>query len=144
MSEVSQAANICPVCGYPGLIDPPRLPSGAGSFEICPCCAFHFGVTDEAQGISTAAHRGVWVRLGMRWFSPVRRPPPQWDPVAQLLSITQQAVWTYNGALRDDVIWRNPETWPVGTSRKRKKPSGSAPRKATASPRSKSKRKGRD
>jgi len=41
---------VCPVCGHPGLEDPPRMPSGGGSYEICWSCGFEFGWTDDAYG----------------------------------------------------------------------------------------------
>ena len=36
--------NVCPVCGYDGLDEPPFNERGAGSYDICPCCGFQFGL----------------------------------------------------------------------------------------------------
>lgn len=79
----------CPVCGYPGLEDPPRSPvSGGGSYEICPSCGFEFGVTDEALGLSYQEWRERWIARGMPWDSAGIRPAPDdWDPVSQLAGL---------------------------------------------------------
>ncbi|MBM0065910.1 hypothetical protein [Alkalicoccobacillus gibsonii] len=37
----------CPVCGYPGLDEPPYDTFGCSSFDICSCCGFQFGVDDD-------------------------------------------------------------------------------------------------
>ena len=66
--------NICPVCGYEGLFDPPYDKNGYGSYEICPCCGFQFGLDDypdKDKGI--ADWREKWEAVGRSWFSTVRR-----------------------------------------------------------------------
>jgi rubredoxin len=74
----------CPVCGYPGLDEPPRLEERYPSYEICPSCGFEFGVTDDDRGFSYEQWRQEWVNDGMRWWSRARHQPPGWDPRAQL------------------------------------------------------------
>jgi hypothetical protein len=59
----------CPVCGFDGLDESPYSPAGHGLYEICPCCGFQFGVTDDAQGISFHEWRNSWIEKGMNWDS---------------------------------------------------------------------------
>ena len=80
---------ICPICGYPGLKEPPRSPGGGGSYEFCPCCDFEFGVTDQDLGISDEEWRKKWVSEGMRWRSRFHRAPKDWDPIAQLRHVSR-------------------------------------------------------
>ena len=77
----------CPVCGYDGLIDPPRSTTGGGSYEYCPSCNFQFGVTDDDLGFSDEAWRKAWVAEGMPWRSKYRASPAGWDPQAQLRAL---------------------------------------------------------
>jgi hypothetical protein len=82
-------AYVCPVCGFPGLTEPPRTPDSGASYEICPSCGFQFGFDDESEGIDYATWRGRWVAEGRPWRS--RNPPPaDWDPVAQLRALEAQ------------------------------------------------------
>lgn len=75
----------CPICGNPNLTYRPYSNDGtSASDEICPCCGFQFGFDDHVSGHTHAAWRQHWVESGMPWFSRGRRPPPGWDPVAQL------------------------------------------------------------
>lgn len=74
----------CPVCGFPDLDDPPRSPSGGGSYEICPSCGFEFGVTDDDQGFTYEQWRVKWVNAGMPWQGYDMPKPIDWNPVAQL------------------------------------------------------------
>ena len=75
----------CPVCGYPGLMEEPRSPSGGPSYEICPSCGFEFGVTDDDLGLTYEEWRRRWIASGMRWDSGDIEPPPEgWDPRQQL------------------------------------------------------------
>ena len=83
MSETTGPHYRCPVCGYPGLDEPPRTEESGASYEICPSCGFEFGVTDEDRGISYEQWRREWIAGGMRWWSR-RRPPAGWDSQAQL------------------------------------------------------------
>lgn len=74
----------CPVCGYPGLTEPPRTENG-GSYEICWSCGFQFGVTDDDLGFTDEAWRARWIRRGMPWDSEGIHPRPDgWDPASQL------------------------------------------------------------
>lgn len=76
---------ICPVCGYPGLTEPPRSDNGGGSYDICWSCGFEFGVTDDDRGYTYGDWRARWIGRGMPWDSTNLRPPPEgWDPGRQL------------------------------------------------------------
>jgi hypothetical protein len=78
----------CPACGYPGLEEPPHTASSGGSFEICPCCYFQFGVTDDDKGFTYESWREHWIAKGMPWESATHREPPVgWDPKEQLLRV---------------------------------------------------------
>ena len=44
MNKYEEKKNTCPVCNYDGLFDPPYDENGYGSYEICPCCGFQFGL----------------------------------------------------------------------------------------------------
>jgi hypothetical protein len=73
------------VCGFTELPWPPVDQDGYGLFEICPCCGFQFGVTDDDRGWTYEAWRAQWVSRGMPWDSAGIEPPPSgWDPKAQL------------------------------------------------------------
>ncbi len=74
----------CPVCGYPGLAQPPHSEEGGGSYEICLSCGFEFGYDDDACGISYESWRREWVQKGMPWSSLGTAPPPRWNPREQL------------------------------------------------------------
>jgi hypothetical protein len=82
-----EAGFRCPICGWPGLHEPPRSPDGVGSQEICPCCFFQFGFDDDVEGISDEEWRRAWVDDGMPWRSKSHPPPPDWDPVSQLAEV---------------------------------------------------------
>jgi hypothetical protein len=78
----------CPVCGWPGLSEPPRDADGGGSYEICWSCGFEFGVTDDDLGSSYASWREQWVQRGLPWDSAAIRPAPLgWDPRRQLADL---------------------------------------------------------
>jgi len=78
-------AFTCPVCGFPGLNEPPRSAAGGGSYEICPSCGFQFGVSDDDRGETYAGWRARWLAEGARWHS-ANPSPAGWDPHAQLRS----------------------------------------------------------
>jgi hypothetical protein len=75
--------HTCPVCGFPGLLQPPRSKGGGGSYEICPSCGFQFGVSDDDQHISYEQWRETWRQGGMQWSS-CQPAPRHWDAGAQL------------------------------------------------------------
>jgi len=70
----------CPVCGFDGLDEDPS----ECSYEICSCCGFQFGVSDDDRGFTYESWRKRWIEGGMLWWSTSRLPPCGWDPVAQL------------------------------------------------------------
>ncbi|HSI64321.1 MAG TPA: hypothetical protein VLE43_14430 [Candidatus Saccharimonadia bacterium] len=78
---------VCPVCGYPKLAEPPRTPSGGGSYEICPSCGFQFGVDDDDRCVTLEQARKEWVAAGMKWSSKGIHPPKGWDPGTQLATL---------------------------------------------------------
>ena len=80
----------CPICAYPGLEEPPRSPSGGGSYEICPCCGFQFGVTDDDDGVSCDTWRLHWAEEGMQWFSRGVPAPAGWDARAQFAKVSSK------------------------------------------------------
>jgi hypothetical protein len=79
--------NICPVCGYDDLFEPPRTPDGGGSLEICASCGFQFGVSDLDEGYTDESWRAEWIRQGTPWSSVGIPRPSAWDPVRQLARI---------------------------------------------------------
>ena len=85
--NVTSPPLACPVCGFRGLIEPPRSAGGGGSYEICAACGFEFGVTDDDEGYGYAARRARWVAEGMVWWSRPHRTPDDWDPVGRLLAL---------------------------------------------------------
>lgn len=78
----------CPVCGFPGLEEPPRSASGGGSYEICPSCGFQFGVDDDDKGISYEQARERWINGGMKWHSKGQAKPKSWNAEKQLATVT--------------------------------------------------------
>ncbi len=82
---ICRMAYACPVCGYPGLTEPPRKEESGPSYEICPSCGYQFGY-DDSEGIDYGTWRHKWLAAGMPWL---RRnpPPPNWDPGAQLRAL---------------------------------------------------------
>lgn len=80
------SANMCPVCGFDQLAEPPRNKTGGASMEICACCGFQFGVTDDDQGVSYDAYRERWIADGMKWMSSGKKTPKGWNPQTQLAS----------------------------------------------------------
>ena len=80
--------HTCPVCAYPGLEEPARSKSGGGSYEICPCCGFQFGVSDDDDGLTYEVWREHWVADGMLWFSRGVPAPAGWDARAQFAPLS--------------------------------------------------------
>ena len=74
MNNPQEKQNICPVCSYDGLFDPHYDENGYGSYEICPCCGFQFGLDDypdKDKGITE--WRKKWEANGHPWFPKVRK-----------------------------------------------------------------------
>jgi len=84
LREFHTSGHVCPVCGYSGLLMPPRHFNGDGSGEVCNCCSFDFGFSDNDDGWTYATWRKKWIEDGMRWQWGKMDPPSWWDPVAQL------------------------------------------------------------
>ncbi|REJ19431.1 MAG: hypothetical protein C6W59_04240 [Paenibacillaceae bacterium] len=81
--------HVCPVCGFDGLEDPPysqHQDPSTGSFEICGCCGFQFGVDDLDRGYSHAEYRNQWINDGARWFGKTAKPQ-NWNLKKQLSRI---------------------------------------------------------
>ncbi|MEI6537068.1 MAG: hypothetical protein WCN98_17135 [Verrucomicrobiaceae bacterium] len=78
---------VCPVCGYTKLQEPPRSASGGGSYEICPSCAFQFGVDDDDKEITFAEARKRWIAGGMKWSSRGQPAPEDWSAEVQLAKL---------------------------------------------------------
>ena len=78
---------ICPVCGYPDLKEPPHGKATGGSYEICPSCAFQFGVSDEDRGFTFEQWRRQWIEKGMPWRAVGIETPANWNPKEQLKRI---------------------------------------------------------
>ncbi len=83
---------LCPVCGYPELVDPP-WDNDSGSDEICPSCGTHFGYHDAAGGDAGRREevyrrlREAWRSAGYPWFAPDEPPPAGWNPEEQLETV---------------------------------------------------------
>ncbi len=80
--------NVCPVCGYDKLREPPRSKkTKSGSYEICPSCSFQFGVSDDDEGWTYSRWREKWIKEGLVWDKGSSKPPLNWDPTKQLKNI---------------------------------------------------------
>lgn len=80
---------ICPVCGFPGLEDPPRDSQDNPSYEICPCCFFHFGFDDDSEQHTYQTYRAEWIAKGCPWKSIHIPPPLGWNPKTQLADLSR-------------------------------------------------------
>jgi hypothetical protein len=76
----AMTSYMCPVCGWTGLSELPRSPGAGGSYEICWCCGFEFGVTDDDLGYTYEQWRNDWIQKGMPWDSSPIRCLLQTDP----------------------------------------------------------------
>ena len=81
-TQQSVDRNLCPVCGYPDLLEPAVLPEGDPSFEICVCCGTEFGVDDHDKTYDDL--RAAWIERGLVWWSKSAPPPEGWDGRKQL------------------------------------------------------------
>jgi hypothetical protein len=80
-------AYLCPICGYDGLDEPAYSAKGFGSYEICSCCRYEYGVTDDDKGITHEQWRQQWIDEGMIWRSNVTPQPIDWDSAAQVARV---------------------------------------------------------
>ena len=71
--------HTCAVCGWPRLGEAQRSRSGSTSFEICPCCGFEPGFTEEAPRVRTTIEdwRRRWLEHGMVFKHTHGGLPPQ-------------------------------------------------------------------
>jgi rRNA maturation protein Nop10 len=76
--------NICPVCGFAGLMKPAYDKRGFGSLETCPSCGFQFNVSDAQHGWSHRDWRDRWVTAGMPWCSGTLPRPRRWSAKNQI------------------------------------------------------------
>lgn len=84
--------NICLVCGYDNLDFKPYDEKGYASFDICPCCGFHFGCDDfPDKEQSFAEWRKNWIDNGCIWFSG-NTEPQNWDANEQLKIFNKESM----------------------------------------------------
>ena len=82
------ADHHCPVCGYPGFVEPP-WDGDNPSYDICPSCGVEFGYHDSRPTLDErrarqAELRQEWLLAGCPWRGAIDKPPRDWDPKAQL------------------------------------------------------------
>ena len=102
---------VCPVCGFPQLLEEPWS-DDAGSLEICPSCGTQFGYNDAAGGDAARrarVHRErriAWIAAGCPWAAP-GPPPPGWDAATQLkrLAAADPSFGEYGQRVSLDQIW---------------------------------------
>lgn len=70
--------NICPVCGYKELNEPPYDQYGYPSYEICPCCGFEYGYDDSSKKYTFERYREKWIDNGFKFFRK-KEEPKIWD-----------------------------------------------------------------
>ena len=75
--------DICPVCGYPELEEPPER------FSICPSCGTQFGDDDfvfdpRDYPNKLAELRRRWLDAGATWFDEFTPRPMNWSPYSQV------------------------------------------------------------
>ena len=76
----SNNLNICPVCGFDKLGEPPYA-HDKGSlpiFEICFCCGYQFGYDDTNLGLTFEAYRKKWINDGFSYHLEEDKPEG-WD-----------------------------------------------------------------
>ncbi len=69
--------NICPVCGYDKLTEPPYDLLGYPSYEICSCCGFEYGFDDGSEGKTFEVYRAEWISNGYPFYV-VSAKPADW------------------------------------------------------------------
>lgn len=78
--------NICPVCGFDELKEPPYSKEKEPSYEICPCCGFEFGFDDDYSDRILSLFRQKWIEAGAKWFI-AHKKPQDWDLNKQLQNL---------------------------------------------------------
>lgn len=112
----------CPVCGFP-LYAPAYREDGVGSFGICICCRFEYGVTDALLGKNIEDWRSDWIRAGCPWFSAYEADRPSgWNPVEQLENIGVHVVGLQAEVGRKHPFYQVEEVWNQLHFANRKKP----------------------
>lgn len=78
----------CPVCGYDKLNNPIYDNNGFGTYEICVCCGFEFGVDDYPnKEESYRIWRVNWIKNGCKWFSKHKKPDKDWNALSQIIKL---------------------------------------------------------
>lgn len=73
-----QKLNICPVCGYTKLEEPPYNQYGEPTHEICSCCGYEYGFDDTSEGYTFTEYRKEWIKRGFP-FSYKEDKPKNWN-----------------------------------------------------------------
>jgi hypothetical protein len=81
LAHLDALLRVCVACGFSPLMEMPYDAAGEPSYEVCPCCEFQPGVTDESND-DIAEWRRRWIAQGM----PFRHPPTplEWNAAEQL------------------------------------------------------------
>lgn len=69
---------VCPVCGFH------FLPESIFNHGICPSCGTEFGYDDARR--THEELRIEWLANGGEWFDRSVGPPPDWDPLSQVMA----------------------------------------------------------
>jgi hypothetical protein len=75
---MSELLNICPVCGFDKLLEPPYSIDDCPSYEICSCCGFEYGYDDADQHYSFEGYREKWIKNGYE-FTDEDDKPTGWN-----------------------------------------------------------------
>lgn len=78
--------NICPVCGYDELLEPPYDEYNIPSYEICPCCGFEYGFDDQDLNFDFITYREKWLLSGAKWVQ-CQEKPDDWNLDTQLKNL---------------------------------------------------------
>ena len=99
--KYNNVLNICPVCGYDDLSEPPYDKYNEPSYEICPCCGFEFGYDDFYKHYTFKDFREKWIKEGAKLFNKERfsRNWNESEMIKQLKNI--ELVKFYEPLLRD-------------------------------------------
>ncbi|MGX7243634.1 hypothetical protein ACWOC1_02160 [Enterococcus quebecensis] len=90
LEERNEIKNICPVCEFDGLDEPAYNTLGYGSYDICSCCGFQFGLHDDPQKIKGIKKwRENWIMNGCEWHYKPNKPK-NWLSNQQLTSLVNR------------------------------------------------------